>query len=306
MATIFISYRRSDSPQACRVHDWLTRRFGRDAVFMDVSAIPVAMDYVDCITDAIADSRIMFVLIGRDWAARIQSAGDPVRSEIEIAMRHEVPLLPVLIGNTPMPEADDMPASISTLAFQNAVSVGVAHDFDTHMQSLLPTVESILGTMARHSATTADPDIVFNACSAIIAFLEQQYRSEESAVGWNVNWKVTGTADFQQRSVTVTLFLHRARRLGEVLDLHFIVSFWGHAAINEHRLAGWVMHQFERVPVIPDEYLVVGRQSVDCDLKIRRSDEDPRHIWQMITDEPLRLSLAYVATITPRSRPGSG
>jgi hypothetical protein len=82
-----------------------------------------------------------------------------------------------------MPEADDLPASISALAFQNAVTVGVAHDFDTHMQSLLPTVESILGSMARHSATTADPDIIFNACSAIIAFLEKQYRSEESAVG---------------------------------------------------------------------------------------------------------------------------
>jgi hypothetical protein len=105
--------------------------------------------------------------------------------------------------------------------------------------------------------------------------------------------------------VTVTLFLHRARRLGEALDLHFIVSFWGHAAINEHRLAGWVMHLFERMPVIPDEYLVHGRQAVDCDLKIRRSDEDPRQIWQMITEEPLRLSLAYVATITPRLSAGN-
>jgi hypothetical protein len=102
------------------------------------------------------------------------------------------------------------------------------------MQSLLPTVESILGTMARHSATTADPDIMFNACAAIIAF-------------------------------------------------------WGHAAINEHRLAGWVMHQFERMPVIPNAYLVDGRQAVDCDLKIRRSDEDPRQIFlrcALINPEP--------------------
>jgi hypothetical protein len=299
MATIFLSYRRTDSPQACRVHDWLIRRFGRDAVFMDVAAIPVAVDYADCIADAIAASRIMIVLIGRDWAAGIHSADDPVRSEIESAMRHKVPLLPVLIGNTPMPDPEDLPAPIGPLAFQNAVTVGVSNDFDTHMQSLLPTIESILGEMARHSTATADPDVIFNACFGINAFLEQQYASEEATVGWNVNWKVVGTTDFEQRSVTVTLFMHRAQRLGDVLDLHFLVSFWGHAAINEHRLAGWVMHQFERMPVVPQEFLVHGRQAVNYDLKIRRSDEDPRRIWQMITDEPLRLSLAYVATVSP-------
>jgi hypothetical protein len=44
MPAIFLSYRRTDSPQACRVFDWLVRRFGKDAVFMDVAAIPLAVD----------------------------------------------------------------------------------------------------------------------------------------------------------------------------------------------------------------------------------------------------------------------
>jgi hypothetical protein len=38
------------------------------------------------------------------------------------------------------------------------------------------------------------------------------------------------------------------------------------------------------------------------DLKIRWSDEDPRQVWKMITDLPLRLSLTYVATVSLKRR----
>jgi hypothetical protein len=43
-----------------------------------------------------------------------------------------------------------------------------------------------------------------------------------------------------------------------------------------------------------------GAAGQACELEIRPSDEDPGQIWQMITDEPLRLSLAYVAAVSPR------
>lgn len=67
MAAIFLSYRRMDSPQACRIYDWLARRFGEDDVFMDVAAIPVAVSYIDVIRQAIVESRVMLVLIGARW-----------------------------------------------------------------------------------------------------------------------------------------------------------------------------------------------------------------------------------------------
>jgi len=56
VATIFLSYRRTDSPQACRVHDWLAQRFGLDALFMDVQAIPVAVSFPEYIRQAIESS----------------------------------------------------------------------------------------------------------------------------------------------------------------------------------------------------------------------------------------------------------
>ena len=300
MPAIFLSYRRTDSPQVCRVFDWLVRRFGKDAVFMDVAAIPLAVSFADTIREAITGSSIMIVLIGNGWLSRIRETDDPVRLEIEAALENRVPILPVLIGNTMMPDPDDLPTSIAAIAFQNAFSVGVSHDFDTHMQSLLPTVEAMLGKLARQSIVTADPDVIHRACEAIIAYLKDTYALDDDR-GWSVEWQVVGTRDFvKTNQVFVTLFLHRVARLGAFLELHFILSFWGISAVNEHLLAGWVIRQLERTPVIPGAFFNPGQEDGPCELKIRRSDEDPRQVWQMITDEPLCLSLAYVATVSPK------
>jgi hypothetical protein len=95
--------------------------------------------------------------------------------------------------------------------------------------------------------------------------------------------------------------MHRIVRLDQLLELHFILSFWGIAAAAEHKLSGWVLRHLERKPVIPGAFFDPGPDTVACRLKVRPSDEDPRQIWQMITDEPLRLSLAYVATISPKT-----
>jgi len=302
MATLFLSYRRTDSPQACRVYEWLVRRFGEDEIFMDVAAIPVAVGFSDFIKDAIAGSKIVIVLIGVGWLTRINAADDPVRMEIETALDNHVPVLPVLIGNTPMPDPDELPASISAIASQNAVAVGVSHDFHTHMQSLLPKIESILGALAFQSVVTADPDVIHRACKGIITFLSETY-SYKGVDDWDVLWEVVGARDFvKQQQLHVTLFLHRVVRLAELLELHFILSFWGYYAISDHRLAGWVVRLLERTPVIPGKYIDPGPETATCEMKIRRSDEDPRQVWQMITDEPLRLSLSYVATLSPLTR----
>ncbi|BBO84678.1 hypothetical protein DSCO28_52440 [Desulfosarcina ovata subsp. sediminis] len=299
MATIFLSYRRTDSPQACRIYDWLVRRFGEDDVFMDVATIPIAVSFSDFIRQAIADSRLMLILIGARWLERIGEDDDPVRAEVETAIAHKIPLLPLLIGNTAMPDPDQLPASIRTMAFRNAVIVGVSRDFHTHMQALLPKIESILGRLAGHSLVMDDPDVIQRACGSVIGFLKEAY-ARTGIAEWDVVWEVVGPRDFvKSNQLHVTLFLHRLVRLEALLELHFILSFWGYFAVSDHRLAGWVIRQLERHPAIPFALDVNGGEAVAVDLKIRPSDEDPRQIWTMITNEPLRLSLAYVATIDP-------
>lgn len=286
------------------MYDWLAQRFGKDSIFMDVAAIPFAVSFPDFIRQAIANSKVQITLIGAQWLTKIHEADDPVRMEIELAIANHIPVLPVLIGNTPMPAAEELPASISTIASQNAVTVGVLHDFNTHMQSLLPKIESILGALAAQSVATSDPYVIQLACDGIIHYLREKSLQSEMRFPSHVTWKVIGTDEFSQRPLesTVTLFLHRVARLAELVELHFILSFWSHVASNEHMMAGWVMCQLEQTPIIPDEFFAPGAMTLACNLKIRRSDEDARQVWKMITDVPLRLSLTYVATVSPKRR----
>ena len=85
-----------------------------------------------------------------------------------------------------------------------------------------------------------------------------------------------------------------------LIELHFILSFWADNADMEQVGAGGVMLQIELNPIVPDEYFGPDWMETDCILRVRWSDEDPRHVWKMITDEPLRFSLACVATVSPK------
>src|SRR5262252_9076498 len=123
MATIFLSYRRTDGPQACRVYDWLVQRFGNDAVFMDVTAIPFAVSFPDFIRQEISQARVLLALIGPQWQEKIREPDDPVRMELEAAAESRIPLLPLLIGNTPMPNAEELPASLAMFSVLNAIVI---------------------------------------------------------------------------------------------------------------------------------------------------------------------------------------
>ena len=304
MAAIFLSYRRTDSPQACRVYDWLTRRFGNDAVFMDVADIPFATKYTDYIKQSIASSRVFVALIGTRWEEKIGRADDPVRMEIETALEHEVPVLPVLIGTTPMPDADRLPPSIAAIAYQNASTVGVSRDFDTHMLALVPKVELILGSLSLESVVTQDPAIVERASDLIVDFLRTTYVPAGN-YPYAPQWLVVNASGFHQAELneSVTLYVHRVSRVAETVELHFVLSFWSRNVSVEHFLAGSVMRHFERNPMIDDGFIANYIGPVAWTLKVRRSDEDPRQIWKMMTDRPLQLSLAFVATVSPRTMP---
>jgi hypothetical protein len=307
MAIIFLSYRRTDSPEACRVYDWLGQRLGYDSIFMDVAAIPFAVQFPDFIKQEIAKSRVLIALIGNEWAKRIHEANDSVRMEIEAAVANQIPVLPLLIGNTPMVDAELLPASISAIASQNAVTVGVSLDFHSHMQSLLPKIETILGNIATTGLGSTDPDLFERACRGIIDYLRTSAVQSMSVQGSMAQWRVIGVDGFINRSANLetTLYLHRVRRLAELIELHFILSFWAGDSGSEQLLAGWTFRHLGQNPVVPDQYLTPLGWEPEFILKIRWSDEDPRQVWKMITDQPLRFSLAYVATVSPKLTPAT-
>lgn len=308
MAIVFLSYRRSDSPQACRVYDWLAQRMGEDAIFMDVTKIPSAVSFPEYTRQEVSNCKVLLALIGSEWQKGIQRPDDPVRIEIEAAIANKIPVLPVLIGNTPMPNHEELPKSISAVAFQNAVTVGVAHDFHTHMRSLIIDLDSILAG-EKIAYGLINNDLIYSSCYSVTRFLEDQFEAtllKESKSYWSyLKFLVIGTDPFGWGGDedAVMLSLHRVRRIAELLELHFILAFKVRDVDRQYSLLGWVIRQFERTPAIGSEYFepILPDAPPKLALKIRPSDEDPRQIWKMITDNPLLLSLAYIGTIDLRS-----
>jgi hypothetical protein len=324
MAAIFISYRRTDGAQAARVYESLVRRFGTDAVYMDVANIPFGADFADHLRQAISGSAVALVLIGSDWCARLQQVDDPVRMEIETILGRGIGLLPVLIGSTRMPGTIDLPPTIQALAHQNALAVGTLLDFDRDMRRVTERVEAILNQSSVDSIS-ADSSLIMRCCELITQQLRTRslMYGDDTAGMLNRHWRTIGAGDFMEldaQGVTVgTLYLHRISRVANALELHFILSFWTRESQSEHAMAGWVMMEMDRmanqlanpasasvfVPRSGSDGPVLEevRQPIDLELKpyrlrVRRSDEDARQIWKLITDRPLRLSIAYVAMVS--------
>jgi hypothetical protein len=86
---------------------------------------------------------------------RIAAESDPVRVEIEAALRNGVPIVPVLVLGATMPQAADLPESLREFAFRNAVQVDAGQDFDTHMRRLIRGVDQILSTSSEKAAATS-------------------------------------------------------------------------------------------------------------------------------------------------------
>ena len=153
MSRIIISYRRADSAAtAGRIFDRLTSHYGDDAVFMDVDKIPFGTDFRQHIRKVLADSDILLAVIGPSWlgkasdgTSRIMDEADPVRVEIETALRQKTRIIPVLVDGANMPGVADLPDALRDLAYLNAAPLDVGRDFRAHMDRLIRSIDEMLG-----------------------------------------------------------------------------------------------------------------------------------------------------------------
>ncbi|MGD0419041.1 MAG: TIR domain-containing protein [Xanthobacteraceae bacterium] len=151
MPKIAISYRRSDSEAMTgRVFDRLIAHYGKDAIFRDIDDIPLGIDFRQHINQTLLKTNILLAIIGPEWLGsrgdveRIREEADPVRVEVETALRRRVPIVPVLIGSTKMPTAEQLPPGLKDFAFRNAVKVDTGLDFDFHIDRLIRAMDVIL------------------------------------------------------------------------------------------------------------------------------------------------------------------
>ena len=121
----FINYRTGDGDQAAMLVDHeLSRRFGKQHVFLGSRSIPPAADYEVELLRAVRRSSVLLALIGPRWLAATGPDGEPalecesdwIRREIVEAFAFGVPVLPVMLGTTPVLKPADLPAELRQLA----------------------------------------------------------------------------------------------------------------------------------------------------------------------------------------------
>lgn len=146
---IFISYRRDDTEgEAGRLFDDLTRAFGNEAVFMDVSGIEPGTDFRKAIDDNVACCGVLLAIIGPTWATitgsdgqpRLDNENDYVRLEISSALRRNIAVIPVLVHEAHMPHADQLPDDLKNLAYRNSVEITHAR-WNSDVQLLVQALE---------------------------------------------------------------------------------------------------------------------------------------------------------------------
>lgn len=148
---VFISYRRADtSADAGRLYDALRRRFGRESLFMDVDSLRPGQDWLEAIDGAVSRADVFLALIGRDWLdsrddrgdRRLDNELDPVRLEIEAAIRQGKPLIPVLFDSVSLPRASDLPPSLLPLVRHHAIHLAHA-TFEADLRPLVRAIRTI-------------------------------------------------------------------------------------------------------------------------------------------------------------------
>jgi hypothetical protein len=180
VAQVFINYRSRDQPLgAAMIDDALRRRFGSTNVYRDSQSIPVGGDVVQSIVDAVRSSDVLVAVIGRDWLAAggdgkrlIDNPDDWVRREIAEAFRRGIPVIPVLVGDTPpIMTAGDLPPDIAGLAQMQFVRIrhrNAAQDLDTLVRAIAwmkPSVDltPIPDGVDERSAVTTDEVAIYTS-----------------------------------------------------------------------------------------------------------------------------------------------
>ncbi|MCW8907660.1 MAG: TIR domain-containing protein [Sedimenticola sp.] len=148
--SIFVSYRREDSREITgRICDRLNAEFGRDTIFRDVDSIPAGVDFREHITNTLGHCSALLAIIGNRWLEATNSRGqrrleledDPLRMELETALKQSIPVIPVLVKNGHMPEANELPECLQPLAYRNAITIPAEPYFHYGVDRLIEELE---------------------------------------------------------------------------------------------------------------------------------------------------------------------
>jgi hypothetical protein len=151
---VFISYRRIEASYVAGwLHDYFTSRLGHDCVFLDIDAIRPGLEFMNVIHAAIAEAKVMLVMIGPRWAtradgtSRLAAPEDPVRIEVEAAFARGLRVIPLLLDGASLPASTQLPPSMARILDLNAVPISRSM-FRQQLNDLLHDIADVLPNAA--------------------------------------------------------------------------------------------------------------------------------------------------------------
>ena len=151
---IFISYRRDDTHEAVTwLYDKLKDRFGENIIFLDEGSLDPGAIWPTEIETALQEAEIVLVMIGSGWLTkgidqfglrRIENENDWVRREIEMALKLNKMIQPILVDGAKMPPANALPASIHLISNTQAHELKVTAGPDSGIEALLASLSKTL------------------------------------------------------------------------------------------------------------------------------------------------------------------
>jgi hypothetical protein len=164
---IFISYRRSDVPDAVGdLRRALATHFGEQAVFQDSEAIGPGELFPQRLRNELARAAFVLVVIGPAWNGPEGDSGgllsnprDWVRMELLTALEDkDTKIIPLLVDRRQMPSRERLPEPIQALADHNAITLrqeSIQHDIGPVVALIAERISPIGGTGERASLRMA-------------------------------------------------------------------------------------------------------------------------------------------------------
>jgi TIR domain len=178
MPRLFVSYRVSDSVHATMaLTDQLIQHFGSENVFRDRDSLPLGALYPRRIRQALERSDTVLAVIGPRWLDASDSQGgrrlddhrDWVRTELRMAFERSIPVVPVLLDQTPLPSREQLPADVQLLSLSTYWQVrhrSFADDVRGLISSLAPAASPSPSPepagLVQHNTSTGDGKVFAN------------------------------------------------------------------------------------------------------------------------------------------------
>lgn len=149
--TIFINYRKQDSSgYSLALYNELIKWYDKKSIFKDFNNIEPGEDFEESIDNALNNCNILLIILADKWIDILKDRNsktqepDYVELEISKALAKNIYIIPIVINNTRMPTAEELPGSLKKLSTRQYLNIDQTR-FETDSLKLRDIIDRRLG-----------------------------------------------------------------------------------------------------------------------------------------------------------------